>query len=78
MSANVTGGYGTLTYSWTRNGAAAALRDAIGAPLPPSEQADYERNLAAAQAGDADTFAAAWSAGGAMALEQTVDYALDR
>jgi len=57
-------------------GAAAALRDAIGAPLPPSEQADYERNLAAARAGDADTFMAAWRAGGAMGLEQAVEYAL--
>jgi len=58
--------------------AAAALRDAIGAPLPPSDQADYARNLAAARAGAADTFAAAWRAGGAMALEQAVEYALDR
>ena len=33
-------------------GAAAALRDAIGSPLPPSEQADYDRGLAAARAGD--------------------------
>jgi predicted ATPase/DNA-binding XRE family transcriptional regulator len=57
-------------------GAAAALRDAIGAPLPPSEQADYELNLAAARAGDADTFAVAWSAGEAMTLEQAVEYAL--
>ena len=44
-------------------GAAAALRDAIGAPLPPSEQADYARNLAAARAGDAEAFATAWAAG---------------
>ncbi|MEP7188503.1 MAG: hypothetical protein ABI901_04830, partial [Roseiflexaceae bacterium] len=58
-------------------GAASALRHTIGAPLPPSEQADYTRNLAAARAGDADTFAAAWSAGGAMALEQAVECALD-
>ena len=57
-------------------GAAAALRDAIGAPLPPSEQADYECNVAAARAHDADTFAAAWDAGSTMALEQTVAFAL--
>ena len=59
-------------------GAAAALRDAIGAPLPPSEQADYARNLAAARADAADTFATSWSAGSAMALEQAIEYALDR
>src|SRR4029079_12814616 len=59
-------------------GAAAALRDAIGAPLPPSEQADYARNLAAARADAADTFATSWSAGSAMALEHAIECALDR
>jgi len=57
-------------------GAAAALRDAIGAPLPPSEQADYERNLAAARTGNVDAFAAAWCAGASMTLERAVEFAL--
>jgi tetratricopeptide (TPR) repeat protein len=59
-------------------GAAAALRDAIGAPLPPSEQADYDRNLAAVRAGDLDSFLATWNMGGAMTLEHVVTFALDR
>ncbi|MEO7908979.1 MAG: tetratricopeptide repeat protein, partial [Roseiflexaceae bacterium] len=57
-------------------GAAAALRNMIGAPLPPSEQADYKINLTAVCAGAPDTFAAAWNVGGAMALEQSIEYAL--
>jgi tetratricopeptide (TPR) repeat protein len=57
-------------------GAAAALRDAIGAPLPPSEQADYERNLAALRAADAGAFMAAWDAGQALAPQQAVEFAL--
>ncbi len=57
-------------------GAAAALRDTIGAPLPPSEQADYDHNLAAARIGDADAFVAAWRIGAAIALDQAVGYAL--
>ncbi len=54
-------------------GAAAALRDAIGAPLPPEDRADYERIVAAARAalGD-DAFAAAWAAGRALSLDQAI------
>jgi hypothetical protein len=57
-------------------GAAAALRDAIGSPLPPSERADYERGLATARAADPQTFAAEWDAGRAMEAEQAVEYGL--
>jgi len=57
-------------------GAAAALRDAIGSPLPPSERPDYERGLAVAHAGDPQAFAAAWAVGRAMEFEQAVAYAL--
>jgi predicted ATPase/DNA-binding XRE family transcriptional regulator len=58
-------------------GAAAALRAAIGTPLPPSEQADYERNLAVARAGDPQAFTTAWDIGRALELEQAVEFALD-
>ena len=53
------------------------MRAALGAPLPPAEQADYDRNVTAARArlGD-DAFAAAWTEGEAMALEHAVAYAL--
>ncbi|MFQ5795916.1 MAG: tetratricopeptide repeat protein [Candidatus Bipolaricaulia bacterium] len=48
-------------------GAAEALREAIGIPLPPSECADYDRDVAAVRAGlDEDAFAAAWAEGRAM------------
>jgi tetratricopeptide (TPR) repeat protein len=53
--------------------AAAALREAIGAPLPPTERASYERTVVAARAHLAEvTFATAWEEGRAMALEQAI------
>jgi hypothetical protein len=54
-------------------GAAEAIRNAIGAPLPPVERANYERNLASVQAQcDAALFAAAWAVGQAMTMEQVI------
>jgi predicted ATPase/class 3 adenylate cyclase/DNA-binding CsgD family transcriptional regulator len=55
-------------------GAAEALRDTIGAPLPPVYHADYDRSVAAvrAQLGE-KVFAAAWAEGRAMTLEQVLD-----
>ena len=57
-------------------GAAEALRQIMGAPLPPSDRAEYERNVAAvrAQLGE-EMFAAAWAEGRAMTMEQAVEYA---
>lgn len=58
-------------------GAAEALRDAIGAPLPPDARQKYERNLAAVhEALGEEAFAAVWAVGRAMTLEQAVEYAL--
>lgn len=59
-------------------GAAAALREAIGAPIPPSECAAYDCWLAGsrAQLGDA-AYAAAWALGRALPLEQAVALALE-
>jgi DNA-binding NarL/FixJ family response regulator len=54
-------------------GAAEALREAIGTPLPPVERATYERSIAAARAqlGE-EAFAAAWQEGRTMTLEQVL------
>src|SRR5206468_3788189 len=54
-------------------GAAEALREEIGAPLPPAERADYERHVAAACVGDRAMFAAAWAEGGRMPIAQVVE-----
>ncbi|HMA34832.1 MAG TPA: tetratricopeptide repeat protein, partial [Chloroflexia bacterium] len=54
-------------------GAATALLAAIGAPLQPTDRADYERNLATARAGlDEAAFAAAWAGGQALSLAQAI------
>jgi tetratricopeptide (TPR) repeat protein len=59
-------------------GAAEALRTALGAPLPPSERTDYDRDVASSRAQlDAATFAAAWAQGRALPLEQAIADALD-
>lgn len=59
-------------------GAAASLHEFPAAHRDPSERAGYERNVMVARAalGEA-AFAAAWAAGGAMTLEETIADALD-
>jgi tetratricopeptide (TPR) repeat protein len=58
-------------------GAAHAVREAIGAPVPPVDQAAYERSVGVARArlGD-DPFAAAWAQGRKATPEQVVADAL--
>ncbi|MBI1849192.1 MAG: AMP-binding protein, partial [Planctomycetes bacterium] len=53
------------------------IREAVGAALLPADRAEYERHRDAARAalGEA-TFAAAWSAGRAMPVDDAVAYAL--
>jgi ATP/maltotriose-dependent transcriptional regulator MalT len=54
-------------------GAARALRDSMGAPLPPIYRADYERSVATARLElGAQVFDAAWSEGHAMTAEQVL------
>jgi len=58
-------------------GAAAALREVIGSPLAPIDQAQLEGRLASArQALGEATAAATWAAGQALSLAQAVAYAL--
>ena len=56
-------------------GAAAALREAIGAPLSPREQARYDRDMSALRAdlGEA-AFAAAWATGRVAPLEHVITH----
>jgi tetratricopeptide (TPR) repeat protein len=54
-------------------GAASALREAIGVPVPAADRALYERMLAQARAALAlEAFAAAWAAGSALPLEDAM------
>jgi predicted ATPase/DNA-binding CsgD family transcriptional regulator len=54
-------------------GAAEAVRDAIGVPIPPVELADYERSLSAARVHLGErAFAAAWSQGRSMTPQQAL------
>ncbi len=58
-------------------GAAEALREAIGAPLPPSYCVSYEENVGSVRASlAAAPLVAAWAEGRAMSLEEAVAYAL--
>ena len=58
-------------------GAAEALREDIGAPLPPSERPDYDRSVAAARAGlGEEAFVAAWAEGRKMTVEKAIQLAV--
>ena len=58
-------------------GSAVSLREAIGAPLDPTEQAQFERALASARETLGEIRAAAlWIEGEDMTLEQAIEYAL--
>jgi hypothetical protein len=58
-------------------GAAEALVEQTQTPLRAAHQIEFERNVALARAQlDDASFAAAWTAGCAMTLEQAIAYAL--
>ena len=58
-------------------GAAAALREESGVPVPASEREDHDRAVAAARTTLGETaFAAAWAAGRALTMEEAVNEAL--
>lgn len=59
-------------------GAAESLRETIDTPLPPTEQAAYDRDVMAVRAGlsEAD-FKEVWQEGRALPLEEALAYALE-
>jgi predicted ATPase/DNA-binding winged helix-turn-helix (wHTH) protein len=58
-------------------GAGEALREALGATVLPFYRVDYERGIATLRAGlNEASLAAAWDAGRAMSIEETIAYAL--
>ena len=58
-------------------GAAAALRQAVGAPLPPGEQAEVEKSLESTRENLSQNAAsAAWLEGWGMPVEQAIEDAL--
>lgn len=56
-------------------GFAAALRVAIGAPLPPAEQARVDRMIAPAHAALSETAPQAWAIGQNLTLDQAIGLA---
>jgi predicted ATPase/DNA-binding SARP family transcriptional activator/Tfp pilus assembly protein PilF len=57
--------------------AAEALRTAIDGPMPPSDRTQHDTLLAQARTAlGEENFALAWSEGGALSLEQVIEYAL--
>jgi predicted ATPase len=76
--AAVAGGQGNAERAGRLFGATEALREAIGAPLPPSEQRVYDVMVEKARARlDQAAFLAAWAAGRAMGLEEALNYAFN-
>ncbi len=74
--ANLAMAEGQATRAVRLLGAAAAAREAIGWPLPPSAREEQDQISAAARSKlDGETFAVAWSEGQVMSLEQAVAYA---
>jgi hypothetical protein len=59
-------------------GAAAALRETIGAPLSPGQQSELDNQMALVRTGLAEgCLASAWAEGRAMTLEQAIAHALE-
>src|SRR5262249_34525659 len=60
-------------------GAAEALREAMGAPLPPADRPEHARAVASARTALGDeAFAAAWVEGRALSMEAAITYALEQ
>jgi tetratricopeptide (TPR) repeat protein len=76
--ARVAAAQGKLEQAVGYLGTAAAQRDAIGAPLLPTERTTHDRDVAAARTALGENrFAAAWAAGQALPLERAIVEALE-
>ena len=70
-------GQGQLVRAAQMFGAAAFLRETIGASLVPADQQDADRHTASVRAAlGKEAFQAAWAEGRAMTWQQTAEYAL--
>jgi hypothetical protein len=77
IMASITDGFGRATDAAQLFGAAAGIRDLLGAPLPPGERAAYERRIDRVRRGlPEDRFEAAWAEGRALTLDEAVMRAL--
>ncbi len=75
--AGVAGGQAKPILAARLLGAAEIMRETIGTPLPPSDGAEYARQVSAAGAAlGQEGLAAAWAEGRAMSLEQAIERAL--
>jgi predicted ATPase/DNA-binding CsgD family transcriptional regulator len=71
--ASVVAAQGELAWAGRLWGAAEALREVMGTPIPPVYRAEYERAIAAARAQLGEpAFATAWAEGRAMTPEQAL------
>ena len=71
--AAVVAAQGELLWAARLWGAAEALRDGMGTPIPPAYRADYERSVATARAQLGEqAFATAWAEGRTMSLDQVL------
>ena len=71
--AGVVAAQGELPWAVRLWGAAEALRDAMGTPIPPAYRLDYERAVAAARTKLGEqAFATAWAEGRSMTLDQVL------
>ena len=71
--AGVVAAQGELPWAARLWGAAEALRDSIGTPIPPGYRVDYEHSVSAARTHLSEqAFAAAWAEGRSMTLDQVL------
>jgi tetratricopeptide (TPR) repeat protein len=77
LMAAVQHGYGRGDDAARLLGAASAVREELGAPIPPAEAAIYDERLLQVRKSLGDeTFDALWDEGAQMGLQQAIDYAL--
>ena len=75
--AGVAGAYGEAVRAARLYGAAEALREAIGVPVPAADRPRYERHMAVASSLiDGEVWSEEWAKGKTMELRQAIEYTL--